>query len=64
MQEIDIWQAAKLLIDQHGAAAEAFAEARMLELTDQDDPTGAAVWMAIQHRIYELQNLKPGGVVH
>lgn len=64
MQEIELWQAAKLLIDHYGPSAEDYAEARMLELTDRDDPVGAAVWLAIQHNIRELLNLKPEGMVH
>ncbi|MBZ0300247.1 MAG: hypothetical protein K8J31_10915 [Anaerolineae bacterium] len=64
MQEIELWQAAKLLIDQHGASAEDYAEARMLERTDRDDPMGAAVWMAIQHRIYELRNIKRESTIY
>ena len=44
MEDIDIWRAAKLAIDQYGALAAFYAMAREFHLADVGDIAGAAVW--------------------
>ena len=51
----DIYGAAKLIIDQHGKEASAFAEKRSLTLLDENDIDGAMIWRRILVAIDELQ---------
>lgn len=61
--EIDIYRAANLVIQQHGADAE-FHAARMADLMlDRGDREGQAVWMRIRRAIGELQ-APPTGLRH
>ena len=55
MGEIDIWWAAKLLLDKHGVFAEDKAHERQLELLAEHDVEGFAVWSQILAAIGELQ---------
>ena len=43
--ELDIWRAAKLLVDQHGADAPIRAAQRADELLAAGDIEGRAVWL-------------------
>ncbi len=61
MEEIDIWHAAKLLLDQHEAEAHLQADLQIDELTEDGDEEGAAVWRKIRRAILDLQApAKPG----
>jgi len=51
----DIFQAAKLMIDQHGEEAARFASARADELLQGGDLDGAMVWRRILAAVDELQ---------
>jgi hypothetical protein len=51
----EIFQAAKLLIDQHGEDAAMRAAQRADELLDGGDMDGAVVWRRILEAIEELQ---------
>ena len=53
--DLDIYRAAKLLIDQHGADAALNAAGRADQLLEDGDIEGAAVWRAIVGAIEELQ---------
>ena len=53
--ELDIYRAAKLLIDQHGEDAPIRAAERADELLEAGDTAGAAIWRAIMAAIEELQ---------
>ena len=53
--DIDIYRAAKLLVDQHGEDAPIRAAERADELLEAGDTEGAAVWRAIVAAIEELQ---------
>jgi hypothetical protein len=44
MEDIDIWRAAKLLIERHGAEAHLQANLRIDELNEDADQEGAAIW--------------------
>lgn len=61
--EIDIWRAANLVIQQHGADAELHAARRADDLLDRGDHEGQAVWIRIKHAINELQ-APPAGPLH
>ncbi len=50
----DIYRAAKLLIDQHGADAGLRAAERADEMLERGDLEGAAVWRRILKAIEEL----------
>jgi hypothetical protein len=59
MEDIDIWRAAKLAIDQYGALAAFYAMAREFHLADVGDIAGAAVWGKIFDAIEELRRIRP-----
>ena len=63
-ENIDIYRAAKLLIDQHGQDADLFACKRADELLDAGDIEGQRVWLRIIEAVKELQNVEPGRVLH
>ena len=58
--ELDIYRAAKLLIDQHGDDAPIRGR-RADELLDNDDTEGALVWRAIVRAIEELRRERRSG---
>jgi hypothetical protein len=63
--DLDIWRAAKLLIDQHSDEAALYAAGRADLLLEEGDVTGAAVWRAIVAAIEELQRERgPGEAVN
>lgn len=62
--ERDVWQAAKLLIDQHGKEAPIHAARRADEMLDADDLEGQAVWKAILKAAIELLSTEPDRTVH
>jgi hypothetical protein len=53
--DLDIYRAAKLLIDQHGQDATIRAAERADELLEGGDTEGAAIWRAIAAAIEELR---------
>jgi hypothetical protein len=55
MHDPDIWQAAKLLLDQHGDEAAPRAAQRADKLMDEGDMEGVAIWRRIAKAIEELQ---------
>jgi hypothetical protein len=59
MDEMDIWRAAKLLVDQHGARAGLWAMGRELQLIEACDAAGAAMWGRIFVAIEELRRTAP-----
>jgi len=61
MDEIDIWRAAKLLIERHGAEAHLQADLRIDELTEDGDEKGAAAWRKIRAAVLVLQAPAPAG---
>ena len=60
----DVWQAAKLLLDQHGDEAPVHAAMRADEMLDLGDLEGQAVWKAILKAVIELVSKEPDGTVH
>ena len=55
ISDLDIFRAAKLLIDKHGEDAAIWAGQPCDQLTDEGDTDGAAVWRQILEAIDELQ---------
>jgi hypothetical protein len=53
--DLDIFRAAKLVIDNHGEDAALFAAARTAVLAGEGDAEGAAIWRQITAAIEELQ---------
>ena len=53
--DLDIYRAAKLLIDQHGEDAPIRAADRADELLEAGDIEGATIWRSILAAIEELQ---------
>jgi hypothetical protein len=51
----DIWRAANLLIQRHGADAEIEAAKRADQMIERGDLDGQAVWKCIRRAIIELQ---------
>ena len=55
IEDPDIYQAAKLIMDQQGEEAATFAAGRAELLLEEDDIDGALVWRRILEAIEELQ---------
>ncbi len=64
IDDIDIYRAAKLLIDKHGEKAGIEASMRADALLERGDLDGHVVWLRILKAVEELQNTKPTGPVH
>ena len=62
--DIDLWRAAKLLIDRHGDTATVEAMKRADALAAQGDAAGKIVWLRVLEAIEELQSTVPSGAVH
>lgn len=58
-ENIDIWRAAKLLVDQHGKDASHVAAQRADGLLDKGDTEGQLVWKRILATVEELLREKP-----
>ena len=52
---IDIYRAAKLVIDRHGEEASLYAAARTAVLAGEGDVEGATIWRRITAAVEELQ---------
>ena len=62
---VDIYRAAKLVIDRHGDDASLYAAARTAVLAGEGDVEGAAVWRQITAAVEELQReRRPGEAVN
>ena len=62
---VDIYRAAKLVIDQHGAEATLHAAGRADGLLEDGDIEGAIVWRQITAAVEELQRgRRPGEAVN
>jgi len=61
---MDIWRAAKLLVDQHGADAPIRAAQRADELLAAGDVVARAVWLGIPRAIKGLMATRPADQVH
>ena len=62
---LDIYRAAKLVIDRHGEEATLYAAARTAVLAGEGDVEGAAVWRQIAAAVEELQReRRPGEAVN
>ena len=55
IEDIDLWRAAKLMVDRYGEEAELQAPARADEMHDEGDMDGRAEWLRIVNAIRELQ---------
>jgi hypothetical protein len=53
--DLDIFRAAKLVIDNHGEDASLYAAARTAVLAGEGDLDGAAIWRQITAAVEELQ---------
>lgn len=63
MDEIDIWRAAKLMIDQRAEEAELAASLRADALLANGDVEGERIWRRIHRAIVELTK-PPDGEIH
>ena len=55
VEEIDIWRAAKILVDEFGDQAAGRAAARALELKSNGDVEGEELWGRVMDAILELR---------
>lgn len=62
--DIDIWRAAKLLVDQHGEDAPVHAAMRVDSLSADGDIDGAAVWRRVLAATQDLLSTDPSGSIH
>ena len=60
VDDIDIYRAAKLLIDKHSDEAAIIAIKRATEMLDAGDVDGYAVWKRTLRAIEQLESRKPG----
>jgi len=60
LSNINIWRAARLVIWQHGDAAEIEARRMAEQMLDRGDWDGQAVWLGITRAIGELQAHESG----
>ena len=61
MEEIDIWRAARLLIQQHGDGAQ-WEAARLGDLAiERGDARGERVWCDVLKAIKTLMDVQPSG---
>ena len=56
--DLDIYRAAKLVIDRHGEDAVLFAEARAVVLAGEGDVEGGAIWLPIKAAVEDLQRMR------
>ncbi len=62
--DVDLWRAAKLLVDRYGDQAGTEASARADRMQEIGDEEGTDVWLRIRHYVRELQRTEPEGYVH
>lgn len=60
VSDLDIWRAANLLIQKHGANAELEATKRADLMLDRGDDDGRLLWARIRRAIEDLQSLRHG----
>ena len=58
ISDLDIYRAAKLMVDQHGADAALHAAGRADKLLDEGNTESAAIWRAILAAIEDLSATK------
>ena len=63
-EDIDIYRAAKLLLDQHGENAELEAAKRFDELTQAGDVEGRRLWRRIGEAIKTMDVSRPTSTAH
>ncbi len=64
LDDLDIYRAAKLVVDKHGQDAAFHAAQRADALLEAGDLDGAATWRRILDAIKQLQGETPAGTVH
>jgi hypothetical protein len=57
--DLDIYRAAKLIMDQHGDEAALYATNRADQLLDEGDTLGSAIWRRIAGALEEVQRSRP-----
>ena len=62
--DLDLWRAAKLLVDRYGEKATIEAMKRADALAAQGDAAGKVVWLRILEAVEQLQSTEPVGPVH
>ncbi|MEQ9643161.1 MAG: hypothetical protein RIM84_24275 [Alphaproteobacteria bacterium] len=60
ISDSDVWRAAHLTIQLHGESAVEHAGRKALEMSDDGDTDGMALWMRIRTAIQALQRMQPG----
>ncbi len=60
IDDIDIYRAAKLLIDKHSDEAAIIAIKHVTKMLDDGDVDGYAVWKRIRQAVEQLESTKPG----
>ena len=64
LDDLDIYRAARLLIDQHGDGAEDHAADQVAAMMIRGDMDGVTIWRRILDAIKQLQGKTPAGTVH
>jgi len=64
IDEIDIWRAAKLLVDQHGHEAPIHAAMRVDDMLERGDLEGRRVWKRILEAVNELLRERKNDLLH
>jgi hypothetical protein len=64
VDDIDIWRAAKLMIDRYGTDAATAAAIRADAMLHENDDAGVVTWKQIMRAIEELQRPRTNDAVH
>jgi hypothetical protein len=59
--DLDIYHAAKMLVDQHGRGALAHVDRRVEQLLEDGDFEGVRIWRTIMSAVEELQRERRDG---
>ena len=59
MHPVDLYRAANILIQQHGATAKEQAMQRALDLRATGDEQGEWTWLGVFDAVLELQSIRP-----
>lgn len=60
ISDSDVWRAAHLTIQLHGEEAVDHAGRKALQMSDDGDHDGMALWLRIRTAIVALQRMQPG----
>jgi hypothetical protein len=64
VEELDIWRAAKLMVDRYREDAAIETSMKVDQMSADNDFAGRQIWLRILSAVRELQEIVPKGTVH